>query len=172
MGTGHSPILFLTRAVRPDARETSIDGVTLCDFTDVPEAPRAWLQLREACFTTSRGRSWGEREFRREFLDQPWWEPSRMWFAVVPGEAGEPSVAGTLTLALRSTDPVRGAHLHWLLVDPQFRRRGLARALVERGADAAAAAGYSQIVAETLGSWAEAVACYERLGFRGLTQRR
>lgn len=166
MNADTSPILFLTRAQRPVVSGVPIEGMTLRGFAEIREAPDVWLRLREACFPVQRGRPWSERDFRREFLDQPWWEPSRMWFSVVQDGAGEHRVAGTLTLALRSPDSARGAHLHWLLVDPQFRRRGLARALVERAADTAAAAGYTHLTAETLTSWTEAVACYDRLGFR------
>jgi GNAT superfamily N-acetyltransferase len=101
-------------------------------------------------------------EFDRELRGRSWWRPDALWLACVPGE---PHPVGCV--AVECSPPARPwAQLHWLAVRPAWRRRGIARALVERVAGQAAGAGHRQLRAETLAAWQGAVGFYERLGFQ------
>jgi GNAT superfamily N-acetyltransferase len=58
-----------------------------------------------------------------------------------------------------------GLSIPWLLVDPDVRRQGVARALVAEALAHARYKGASSITAETLDSWPEAVAFWPAVGF-------
>ncbi len=53
-------------------------------------------------------------------------------------------------------------------VAPHMRRQGIATAILQRLLRQAQAAGYRQIVLETTSTWADAIAFYERNGFRAI----
>lgn len=58
-----------------------------------------------------------------------------------------------------------GVSIPWLLVDPDVRRQGVARALVATAIDHARGLGAHAITAETLDSWPEACAFWPAVGF-------
>jgi GNAT superfamily N-acetyltransferase len=78
---------------------------------------------------------------------------------------------GAVTLALRKgaigTVPV----IHWLLVDPAWRRRGIGRMLVSHLERAAWDAGWREVQLETHAGWSAAVAFYESMGYAPLRER-
>lgn len=81
----------------------------------------------------------------------------RLALATVGGEA-----AGCV--AMRGFDAYR-CEAKRLFVKPEFRGRGIGRALVEWLMSEARAAGYSEMLGDTLPIMAEALAIYDRLGF-------
>lgn len=81
----------------------------------------------------------------------------RLVLAVVDGEP-----AGCI--ALRRLDDHR-AEVKRLYVRPAFRGIGLGRALLERMMAEARAAGYSEMVGDTMPVMHEALALYDRMGF-------
>jgi GNAT superfamily N-acetyltransferase len=94
--------------------------------------------------------------------------------ATLPGEYAPPG--GTLLLALadraaagcvgiRPTDANR-CEMKRLFVRPQFQRTGCGRRLAERAIEWAGAAGYGQMLLDTLPTMTKAQRMYEDLGFR------
>lgn len=93
--------------------------------------------------------------------------------AELPGAYGSPG--GRLALAtvdgrpagciaLRRVDESR-AEAKRLYVRPEFRGHGLGRALMEWALAEARAAGYTEVVGDTMPEMGEALALYERMGF-------
>jgi GNAT superfamily N-acetyltransferase len=82
------------------------------------------------------------------------------WIAWRPAMPGRRPV-GLVMLARTAA----GFSIPWLLVDPDARRRGVARALVVVAEDHARRRGASSITAETLASWPESIAFWPAVGF-------
>ncbi|MDZ4817716.1 MAG: GNAT family N-acetyltransferase [Planctomycetota bacterium] len=128
-----------------------------------------WLDLRQRAFARQRVGvgQWTEADFQREFLDKPWWQPERLWFAHPPrtGSGSESQAIGTVALALRGEGPSAKAVVHWLCVLPAWRGRGVGRLLMHAVESAAWDAGYREIWLETHVAWQEAASFYDRLGY-------
>jgi carbonic anhydrase len=94
--------------------------------------------------------------------------------ATLPGAYAAPS--GRLALATVDGEPAgcialrrvdeRRAEAKRLYVRPAFRGSGLGRALLEWVMTEARAAGYREIVGDTMPAMHEALALYDRMGFR------
>ena len=121
-----------------------------------------WLRLQAAALPRSNlGRDWTAQDFAREFLGQPWWLPTRMLFAATNSSR----IIGTATLGERGGTDRSEATVHWLLVDPEFQRRGVATLLVSQLERMCWESGGRSISLETLSSWEAAVAFYVAQGF-------
>lgn len=136
----------------------------------MPDDVAAWLALRDRAMAgkSPRIRTWSESDFFSEMKSKSWWRPERMWLAF-GSETATP--VGAVTLALRegavSTIPV----VHWLLVDPDWRRRGVGRLLVSHLELAAWNDGWREIELETHVGWAAAVAFYQSIGYALVRER-
>jgi ribosomal protein S18 acetylase RimI-like enzyme len=114
--------------------------------------------------------------------EKPQWQAYLQRIADVAGRAGraavlvaivEGAIAGTVSIELDHhiepdwEDPVGPdrAHLRMLGVDPEFRRRGVGRALVEASIDFARAHARSRLTLETTEPMRAAQAMYESMGF-------
>jgi putative acetyltransferase len=94
--------------------------------------------------------------------------------AGLPGKYAQPS--GRLALALVDEQPAgcialrrideRQAELKRLYVRPSFRGLGLGRALLEWMMNEARSAGYAELVCDTMQVMRDALALYERMGFK------
>jgi GNAT superfamily N-acetyltransferase len=130
----------------------------------VPDDVVGWLALRDRAMADQmpRIRTWSRADFLSEMLGKSWWSAQRSWVAVAVGDA---EVIGSVTLALRegtaSTVPV----VHWLLVDPALRRRGVGRLLMSHLELAAWNDGWREIELETHAGWSDAVAFYHSRGY-------
>jgi ribosomal protein S18 acetylase RimI-like enzyme len=91
-----------------------------------------------------------------------------MWLAETMETA---TVVGSVTLGRSGRPPDDRACLAWLMVDPEYRRRGIGAALVRAVERAAMEQGETELVLETHADWREAVRLYERLGYVPLTRR-
>jgi ribosomal protein S18 acetylase RimI-like enzyme len=81
------------------------------------------------------------------------------------------SVIGAATLAMRE-GPTRSVPVvHWLLVDPNWRRRGVGRMLISRLELSAWDAGWREVQLETHAGWQAAVAFYQSMGYASLRER-
>lgn len=120
-----------------------------------------WLELRARCFAdqTPAVRPWTHDDFAAEFLAKPWWSPERMWFA----EARD--AIGSITWAMRGRRPNELPVIHWLMVAPPWRRRGVGRLLMRTLEAACWQAGHRQIGLETHAGWKQANSFYETLGY-------
>lgn len=123
-----------------------------------------WLAIHRASFPAPRPekRQWEEADLRRELLSRPTWRPEWTWFAET---RDHPQPIGMIGLLPRPGDPLDRIHIHWLAVDPAWRRRGVARQLLVTAEQAAWDAGYRELALETLAAWREAVAFYEANGY-------
>jgi GNAT superfamily N-acetyltransferase len=128
---------------------------------DVP----AWLTLRDraVAWLKPTARTWAAADFRAEMSGKAWWREDWTWLAV--SEDAQSSIVGAVTLAVREGAGGSVAVVHWLLVDPRWRRRGIARLLLARLEEAAWKAGWRELQLETHVNWSEAVAFYQSIGF-------
>lgn len=132
----------------------------------LPEDVAAWLALRKWAMArqTPVVRPWSPDDFQAEMALKPWWRPERSWLAIAGDVAGHKptaSLVGSVTLAERKEAPV----VHWLLVDPAWRRRGVGRLLMSHLERAAWDAGRREVQLETHSGWAEAVRFYQSIGY-------
>ncbi len=139
-------------------------GYSLRTYADLADSD-AWLGLRMAAFAGEKpaAGAWNRGHFQREFLDQWWWRPDWQWLAYESTPAGR--VVGSVTLALRGTVEQHVAVVHWLMVLPEHRRRGVARTLLSILEQTAYQAGYREVRLETHVNWQTAVRFYESTGF-------
>lgn len=140
----------------------------------VPDDVPAWLALRERAMADQNPsiRSWSQADFQSEMVDKPWWRSDRSWVAMAGDTSdGLPTIIGSVTLAMRegtaSTVPV----VHWLLVDPAWRRRGVGRLLMSHLERAAWETGWREVQLETHAGWSAAVAFYHSIGYAPLRER-
>jgi GNAT superfamily N-acetyltransferase len=143
-----------SRSEFPDAAPFRIR--TFQGECDIP----VWLEIRERALAGQiiSARPWAESDFRREFVEKPWWRPEWMWFAEMDSTA-------IGAVALRPLGQ-GAASIQWLLVTREHRRRGAGRLLISTLESAAWEAGYRTIVAETLAEWTAAIGFYVSMGYR------
>ncbi len=182
-------ILQLSKSLLPPVANARVPGVEVRHFRG-PEDIAAWIELRNRAFAreTVGVRQWDESDFRAEILDKPWWSPDRLWFAVATPEPGDPSsaasqsenlplakvgnpslacqVVGAVVLADRGLADKAQAAIHWLIVLPGWRRRGVGQLLIETLEARAWELGHRRVVLETHAAWRSAGRLYERLGYQ------
>ncbi|HJT34736.1 MAG TPA: GNAT family N-acetyltransferase [Pirellulales bacterium] len=124
-----------------------------------------WLELRRRTFERELPaiRAWSRDDFQAEFMAKPWWSPERLWFAEAALSDNQvASAIGAVALAMRAGDqPV----IHWLMVLPEWRRRGVGRLLLNALEVACWDAGYRRIGLETHAAWSSAVEFYRAMGY-------
>lgn len=140
----------------------------------LPHDVDAWLQLhdRATADLARRVRPWTRADFFTEMVQQTWWRADRMWIASATDDTvadDPPSEAiGAVTLAIRVGRRASVPVIHWLLVDPSWRRRGVARLLLTRLEQAAWDDGWRTVHLETHARWTAAVAFYQSVGYAPL----
>jgi GNAT superfamily N-acetyltransferase len=173
-------ILQLSKSLLPPVSNACVPGVTVRHFREPADIQR-WIALRNRAFAREAVgvRQWDESDFRRELLDKPWWAPERLWFAVAPANSAAPNstplqslpgaseeqVVGAVILADRGAAEHAQAAIHWLIVLPSWRRRGVGRLLIEALETRAWELGHRRVVLETHVAWRNAAQFYERLGY-------
>jgi GNAT superfamily N-acetyltransferase len=135
----------------------------------VPDDIASWLVLRCRAMADEmpRVRPWSEVDFRVEMTGKSWWTPSCTWLAT----SGDKSVVGAATLAMREGATGAVPVVHWLLVEPVWRRRGIARLLMFHLEQAAWDAGWRELQLETHAGWSAAVAFYQSIGYAPVRDR-
>lgn len=163
-------VIHLTHRLSQRPTPEPVAGVNLRHFRG-PEDIEPWLELRHRAFARLRVgvRQWSEADFEAELLAKPWWQPRRMWLAEPQKSARNlfsgGGLVGTITMALRGEVASAKPVVHWLAVDPAWRRRGIGQLLVETLEAAAWDDGYRQVWLETHQAWAAAGQLYARLGY-------
>jgi GNAT superfamily N-acetyltransferase len=162
------PIVQRMRVLRSVPEEARSEGCHVRSYHE--DDIDNWLANRNGAFLESEtgGRAWTEDDFRREFVEQPWWRPDWMWFASPSSQ--EVSPVGTVTLAVRQTPSGLRPAVHWLCVLPEWRRRGIARVLMATLERTAWDAGHREIWLETHVNWKKAAGFYDRLGYEIVTR--
>ena len=152
----------------PDIAE--VPGIQVRNFV-VPDDVGPWLALRDQAMAEQvpRVRSWSKTDFELEMLSKSWWSATRAWVAVEANRMER--VVGAVTLALRDGRATSIPVVHWLLVDPSCRRRGVGRLLISYLELAAWNAGWRGIELETHAGWAAAVAFYHSMGYAPVRDR-
>jgi ribosomal protein S18 acetylase RimI-like enzyme len=140
-----------------------------------------WLELRHQAFARQRigVRQWNRDDFLAEFVNRWWWQPQRMWLAESNGlqqsgnlsetlpASNKPQLIGAVTLSMRGeqhSDHIKPA-VHWLIVHPRWRRRGIGKLLMAHLETAAWDAGFQEVWLETHTAWDAAVKFYRQLGY-------
>jgi GNAT superfamily N-acetyltransferase len=155
-----SPIVHLSRRLSHEQTVGSLSGIAVRTFAGEPDIS-VWLELRTMAFSgeTPTVRPWTRTDFAAEFLKRPWWSPERMWFAVAD------KIVGSVALALRGHEQAAVPVIHWLMVAPECRRRGIGRMLMATAESACWQAGYRRISLETHTGWAAATEFYRVMGY-------
>ncbi|MFO0915641.1 MAG: GNAT family N-acetyltransferase [Pirellulales bacterium] len=127
-----------------------------------PEWTGKWLELHRQVFVPPGGPAWTESRFTREFTRCAWWWPDRL---VLVGTHDR--LIGTVAW-VGPVAPVMA--INWLAVDPDYRGRGIGRALVVEVERRAAAAGVREVRATTLDVWRPAMGLYRKLGYQPVAE--
>jgi GNAT superfamily N-acetyltransferase len=156
----------------PDAVEVA--GIRVRKFGEAGDVA-AWISLRDRAMANEspQVRPWSEDLFFAEMQSKRWWRDDRTWFAAA-GELRSPDagqIVGAVTLALREGAAATVPVVHWLLVDPEWRRRGVARLLMSRLERAAWDDGWREIELETHTGWQTAAAFYQSMGYAPVRER-
>ena len=127
-----------------------------------------WLELRRRAFARQKVTvgAWTADDFRREFLQKPWWRPQAMWLAESQRLLLPTEVVGSVTLARRGEPPTDKPVVHWMMVLPRYRRLGIARLMLSTLETAVWDAGERQIWLETHEAWEEAARLYRSRGYQ------
>jgi GNAT superfamily N-acetyltransferase len=161
---GAMSVLHLRKELEERPVTVEVADVAIRSF-DLAKDVAAWLTLRDraVAWLKPTARTWTAKDFRAEMSGKAWWREDWTWLAVA-GDTGA-TVVGAVTLAVREGATGSVPVVHWLLVDPRWRRRGIARLLMSRLEEAAWKAGWRELQLETHVNWSEAVAFYQSIGF-------
>jgi GNAT superfamily N-acetyltransferase len=164
-------VLHLRKELIAPPVAVSVAGTQLRTL-EMPDDVSRWLALRDRAMADQlpSARLWTEADFHVEMVNKPWWRVDRTWLAV---HANEPfgNFVGAVTLAMREGKLASVPVVHWLLVDPIWRRRGIGRMLLSRLEQAAWDGGWREVQLETHAGWAAAVAFYQSMGYAPLRER-
>ena len=166
-----STVLQLARCLESRPSIPKSFGVALRNFSQAesPDDIDRWLELRRQAFDGERlgVRHWDRDDFEREMLSKDWWRADWTWLAeTASGNEAPERLVGAVTLAMRGAGEAAGPVVHWLIVRPQSRRRGVGRLLMATLEAECWDHGFRQVRLETHLRWRRAVQFYERLGYR------
>lgn len=164
-------ILQLHKQLKRRAELVCPDWLDTRVFQDAHDVA-CWLGLRQAAFADQQPavRPWTEADFAREMTGQPWWRPERMWLTEVAQSGGPPRLVGSPILTERGSGASALPALHWLMVSPEMRGRGVAACLLAHAEAACWDDGRLEIVLETHAGWLPAVRFYERHGYEPIAR--
>jgi GNAT superfamily N-acetyltransferase len=165
-----APVLQLRRELH--GRPQPVDGAQLTIRAATPDDLAIWLQLRSVAVAQLQPRpgEWTVEDARREIFPSEVRQTARTWLAMAAkttenDNPGGEILAGSVTLLVGRAGCSVTARVHWLLVEPRFRRRGIARFLMATLERACWDAGIRRISLETHRNWTAAVAFYRSLGY-------
>jgi GNAT superfamily N-acetyltransferase len=161
-------VLQLTKRLHKLTQVIEINGFTIRGFA--PSDIQPWLELRHRAFAREMlgVREWTPADFETEFRQRWWWDPAKMWLVETKSANLPPRLVGSVTLAMRGEPASAKPVVHWLMVAPEARRQGLARALMSHLESAAWNTGHREIHLETHTAWQAAARFYETLGYQAI----
>lgn len=162
-----SPVLHFRKELSTPPVAKSASNVAIRTL-EVPGDVAAWLHLRDRAIAGLRPtpRPWTTADFQSEMLAKPWWSVDRCWIAeACDPPHTSPKMIGSVMLAERVGERGSMPVVHWLLVDPSWRRRGIGRLLMTYLEQAVWDAGHREIQLETHAGWSAAVAFYQSFSF-------
>jgi GNAT superfamily N-acetyltransferase len=162
-----SAVIQLRKVLEGRPELVDVAGVGVRGFV-LAEDVAAWLKLREraVAWLKPTARAWSVDDFRAEMSGKAWWREDWTWLAVAGDDASV--IVGAVTLAVRDGEGAAMPVVHWLLVDPRWRRRGIGRMLMSRLELAVWDAGWRELRLETHANWSEAVVFYQSMGFESM----
>jgi GNAT superfamily N-acetyltransferase len=175
-------VLQLCRQLHSKPQAQSLPGTVVRHYAGDADMA-AWLDLRHQAFARKRigVRQWSADDFHAEFTSRWWWKPESMWLAVstdanvlTPLASSSQQIIGAITLAMRGeADQSAQARpvVHWLVVHPRWRRRGIGRLLLSQLESAAWDAGHRELWLETHVAWEAAVKFYQSQGYDELNSQ-
>lgn len=128
----------------------------------------AFVRIKNAAFMSENagGRAWTAADFKKEYLDSPYFDPMRVLFAVFGDEPVGTTTAWTATYRGREVGLI-----HWVAVVPEHRSKGLGWLLNVRALHKLKALGYGEATLNTSETLESAVRLYRRLGFEVVVRR-
>lgn len=161
-------ILHFRKQIAAPPAVVEVPGIRVRTFVEREDIP-SWLALRARATAglMPPARKWSLQDFHAEMTSKSWWRAEWTWLAVNATQ----DVVGAITLACREGGETAVPVVHWLLIDPARRRRGVARALVSYLELAAWNAGHREVQLETHANWQAAVAFYQSIGYAPLRDR-
>ncbi len=165
-------VLHLRRTLRKRPQPAECPGVAIRPFAGTEAEVEAFLALRHRAF---RGlhppvRPWSRDDFQRQLIARPWWDPSRCLLAWTT-DGQDRRLVGSAVLAIYALEkPV--AAVCWLMVAPEFRRRGLGQTLLAHLEQMAWDQGVRHVRVETHSGWKDAVQFYLRQGYLPCSKRK
>jgi GNAT superfamily N-acetyltransferase len=167
LGVDVNSILHFRKELHDPPAVVSVGGTCVRTIT-IPDDLAAWLVMRDRAVAEliPAVRPWTPADFFTEMVEKPWWRGDGSWVAVTAGEREE--LIGGVTLAVREGSAGSVPVVHWLLVDPAWRRRGIGRLLMFHLERAAWDAGWREVQLETHTGWAAAIAFYQSIGYGSL----
>ncbi len=164
-----SPVLHLRKRLIAPPAAFGVGGIVVRHI-ELPTDLAAWLTLRQRTIAWLKpaARSWTADDFHTEMVAKSWWHPERTWLAVAD-EVSQSQLVGSVTLAVREAQGLIIPVIHWLLVDPAFRRRGIGGLLISHLEQAVWAAGWRDVQLETHVRWSAAAAFYHSIGYEPLS---
>lgn len=146
-----------------------VPGISVRGFI-VPDDIPPWLELRDRAMAdqTPHARPWSETDFQSEMLIKSWWRQDRSWLAI---STEDQCLVGGVTLAVREGSAQAVPVVHWLVVDPAWRRCGIGTLLISHLERAAWDDGWREIELETHAGWTAAVAFYQSMGYAPVRER-
>jgi GNAT superfamily N-acetyltransferase len=162
------PVLHFRKQLTAPPVAVEVPGIYLRQI-QISNDIGPWLSLRERAMAseTPAPRPWSPSDFHAEMTSNPWWRSKHSWIATTNFAA----FVGAVTLAMRNGENGAIPVVHWLLVDPRFRRRGIAKLLMSNLERAAWDDGYREVQLETHAGWQSAVAFYQSIGYAALRDR-
>lgn len=137
------------------------EGYTIRSYQSGDDAD--FVRIKNAAFPG--WQDWNLEDFKKEFLESPYFHPERVFFAVY---AGDGELVGTATAWTRIHEEREIGNLHWVAVIPAHRQRGLGKALCLQSLHKMRELGYRETMLGTMESLESAVRLYYQLGFRDL----
>jgi GNAT superfamily N-acetyltransferase len=146
-----------------------VPGIRVRTFVE-PEDTEPWLAVRARATAglAPPARQWSIQDFHGEMTCKSWWRAEWTWLAV---NATDQELVGAVTLALREGRDATVPVVHWVLVDPEWRHRGVARELMSHLELAAWKGGHREVQLETHAHWKAAVGFYQSIGYVPLRAR-
>lgn len=160
-------VLHLSRLLESRPLLCEVAGITVRHF-EASRGVDTWLELRRRAFEDQPlpVRAWSRDDFHAEFVSKPWWSPAHVWFAeATPPDAHNADAVGAVALAMRGDGESALPVIHWLMVLPEWRRRGVGRLLLATLETACWDAGHRKIGLETHAAWTAAVEFYRTMGY-------
>jgi GNAT superfamily N-acetyltransferase len=171
LGKWMASVLHLRKQLVLPPVALPVPGARLRTF-EIPEDVSRWLALRDRAMSNQLPavRSWNESDFYVEMVNKLWWRAECTWVAC---DVNRPlgGLIGAVTLAMRKGKAASVPVVHWLLVDPASRRRGVGRMLMSQLERAAWDVGWRELQLETHAGWSAAVAFYQSMGYAPLGER-